>query len=171
MSFYVLACMYWYLYVCVYIHLYGHVSACITCNTQVMYTIILGIFSITNIILEVILVHICMYSFILTSISAYVLVYECINKYVVYICLYVLYTYMQSLSGGVFEGQWKQCATPGLALNSPNPPRSDCMGLEVGSTCSCIAWELLFTSQIRKYDQIWCYYSMQQGYRHIHTHT
>ena len=93
MSFYVLACMYLYLYVCVYIHLYGHVSACITCNTQVMYTIILGIFSVTNIILEVILVHICIYSFILTCIGAYVLVYECINKYVVYIyvciCMYV----------------------------------------------------------------------------------
>ena len=127
MSFYVLACMYLYPYVCVYIHLYGHVSACITCNTKVMYTIILGIFSITNIILEVILVHMCMYSFILTCISAYVLVYECINKYVVYICVYVVYTYMQSLSG---------------------PPRSACMGLEVGSTRSSSAWEPLFTPQI-----------------------
>jgi hypothetical protein len=38
----------------------------------------------------------------LTCISAYVLVYECINAYVVYICVYVVYTYMQSLSGGVF---------------------------------------------------------------------
>ncbi len=63
MSFYVLACMYLYLYVCVYIHLYGHISACITCNTQVMYTIIHGIFSITNIILEVILVNISMASY------------------------------------------------------------------------------------------------------------
>jgi hypothetical protein len=97
-----------YLDVCVCIHLYGHVSACITHTTQDMYTSILGIFFITKIILEVIFVHICMYLFILTCISAYVLVYECINEYVVYICMWYI-LYMQTLSGGVFEGQWEQC--------------------------------------------------------------
>ena len=106
---------------------------------------------------SVILLHICMYSFILTSISAYVLVYECINKYVVYICLYVLYTYMQSLSG---------------------PPRSACMGLEVGSTRSSIAWELLFTPQISCKTYWYAHFILNvcrnthtDTYRHIHTHT
>ncbi len=32
----------------------------------------------------------------------------------IYVCMWYI-LYMQSLSGGGFEGQWEQCATPGLA--------------------------------------------------------
>jgi hypothetical protein len=59
----------------------------------------LAFFSITNIISEVIFVHIPMYFFILTCIGSYVLVNECINVYVIYMCVYVVYYYCQPEEG------------------------------------------------------------------------
>ncbi len=105
MSWYVSVCMFLSLYVCVCIHLCGHVSACITYYTQVMYTIILGIFSITNIILEVILVHICMYLFILTCISHMCLYMNVsMRMWFIYICICAIHYICNHCQEGGLRG-------------------------------------------------------------------
>jgi hypothetical protein len=72
--------------------------------------------------------HMCLYSVGLVSVCMFLSLYElcvCIHLcgHVSACIMQVWYIYvrmccvlyMQSLSGGGFEGQWEQCATPGLA--------------------------------------------------------
>jgi hypothetical protein len=59
--------------------------------------------------------------------------------------------------------------------SSPNPPRSACMGLEVGSTRSSSAWEPLCTPQNQLQNLLICTFHTLRfptyTYRHIQTHT